>query len=280
MVFWCIKGVSVKFKPRMTMSRIYISISLVILLSLGLVTCYTNPVSGRKQLSLVPVAQEVQLGSNAFSEIKQQTPVSTDANVNAQVDRVGRRIASVVSLPQAQWEFVVFQDNTPNAFCLPGGKVGVYTGILPITQNEAGLATVIGHEVGHAVGRHGGERMSEQLLIQLGGMSLAVAMRDRPQQTQDLALMAYGAGTTLGRTLPHSRSQELEADYMGLIYMSRAGYDPHEAVGFWQRFKEWGDRQGGRPPEFLSTHPLDSRRIREIEGHMPEAMKEYQGHVG
>lgn len=246
-------------------------------LSLGLVTCYTNPVSGRKQLNLVPVDQEMQLGADAFTEVKRTTPISTDPAQTAQVDRVGRRISSVVSLPRAQWEFVAFKDDdTPNAFCLPGGKVGIYTGILPITHNEAGLATVIAHEVGHAVARHGAERISEQLLIQLGGVGLSVAMRDKPRQTQDMAMLAYGVGSTVGRTLPHSRRQELEADYMGLIYMARAGYDPRESVEFWKRFKAWGDRRGGRPPEFLSTHPLDSRRIKEIEKRMPEAQKEYR----
>ena len=248
-----------------------------LLLSVGLITCYTNPVTGRRQLSLIPVDQEVQLGESSFSEIKRQTPISSDANANSQVERVGRRIASVANLSNASWEFVVFQDNTPNAFCLPGGKVGVFSGILPITQNEPGMATVIGHEVGHAVARHGGERLSEGLLVQLGGVGLAVALREKPRETQELAMMAYGVGTTVGRMLPHSRKQELEADYMGLLFMARAGYDPHEAVLFWQRFKAYGDRQGGRPPEFLSTHPLDSRRIRELEKKMPEAMKEYRG---
>jgi predicted Zn-dependent protease len=252
-------------------------VSPALLLSVFIASCYTNPITGRKELSLVPIDQEVQLGAQAFTEVKQTTPISTNPTMTAEVSRVGQRIASVVNLPQAQWEFVVFQaDDTPNAFCLPGGKVGVYSGIFPITANDAGMATVIGHEVGHAVARHGGERMSEQLVLNLGGMGLALAMRNKPQQTQDLAMLAYGVGTTLGRTLPHSRQQELEADYMGLIYMARAGYDPHEAVNMWQRFKAWGDQQGGRTPEFLSTHPLDSRRISELQKHMPEAERDYR----
>lgn len=257
--------------------RFWRAISVALLLCAGLVTCYTNPVTGRRELSLVPVDQEVQLGEQAFREIKQQTPLSTDQNAAAEVERVGQRIANSVSLPQAHWEFVLFNEpNTVNAFCLPGGKVGVYSGILPITQSDPGLATVISHEVGHAVARHGGERMSQQLLVQLGGVGLAIALRNKPQQTMDLAMAAYGIGTTVGYSLPFSRKQELEADYMGLMYMARAGYDPQEAVGFWQRFKAWGDRQGGRPPEFLSTHPLDSRRIKELQKHMPEAQEKYR----
>jgi predicted Zn-dependent protease len=197
------------------------------------------------------------------------------------VERVGRKISAVVTLPNAQWEYVCFEDDdTPNAFCLPGGKIGIYTGILPITQNEAGLATVMGHEVAHATARHGGERISEQLAIQLGGVGLAVAMRDKPQETQEIAMVAYGAGTTLGRTLPHSRSQELEADRLGMLYMARAGYNPREAIEFWKRFKAWNDQRGGSPPEFLSTHPLDSRRIKQLEELLPEAMEEYRKHGG
>jgi predicted Zn-dependent protease len=249
---------------------------LALAMCLGLVTCYTNPISGRRELNLVPIDQELQLGQTAFTQVKQTTPISSDPNQTSQVERVGHRIAGVANLPQAQWEFVTFrEDQTANAFCLPGGKVGIYTGILPITQNEAGLATVVAHEVGHAVAHHGAERLSEQLLIQAGGVGLAVAMRNKPQQTQDMAMLAYGVGTAVGRTLPHSRTQEYEADYMGLILMSRAGYDPHEAVNFWQRFKAWGDRQGGRPPEFLSTHPIDSKRIAALQKHLPEAQKEY-----
>jgi predicted Zn-dependent protease len=256
------------------------ALALTFFLCAGLITCYTNPISGRRELSLVPADQEIQLGAQAFSDVKKQTPVSTDPNANAAVQRVGHRIANAVTLPNAQWEFVAFQSDQVNAFCLPGGKVGVYTALLPITQNDAGLATVIGHETGHAVARHGGERMSEQLLIQFGGLSLAMALQNKPKQTQDLALTAYGIGAAIGYELPFSRKQESEADYMGLIFMARAGYDPMEAVSFWQRFKAWGDKQGNRPPEFLSTHPLDSRRIKDLQKHMPEAQKEYRSRGG
>jgi predicted Zn-dependent protease len=158
--------------------------------------------------------------------------------------------------------------------------VGIYTGILPITENDNGLAVVTGHEVAHAVARHGGERMSEQLLISLGGIGLAVALREKPAETQALAMIAYGVTTTVGRVLPHSRRQELEADYMGLKFMAEAGYDPRGAVDFWRRFKAYSDKQGSKTPEFLSTHPLDERRIRELEKHMPEALEIYRKSQG
>jgi len=249
----------------------------IMLVALGFAACYTNPETGRRGLALFSPQEEAALGLQAFTEVKKETPISTDAEQNAQTQRVGQRISSVVQLPEAQWEFVVFkEDDTPNAFCLPGGKVGIYTGILPLTQNDNGVAVVMGHEVAHAVARHGGERMSEQLLIALGGVGLAVALREKPKETQALAMVAYGVTTAVGRTLPHSRRQELEADYMGLKFMAKAGYDPHGAVDFWRRFKAYSDKQGGRPPEFLSTHPLDARRIRELEKRMPEAVEIYR----
>jgi len=250
---------------------------LAVLMSVLIVSCYTNP-TGRKALMLVTPSQEAQLGLSAFEDIKRGTPRTTDSAQQALVERVGRKISRVVSLRNAQWEYVCFKaDDTPNAFCLPGGKIGIYTGILPITQSEAGLATVMAHEIAHAVARHGGERMSEQLVMQFGGIGLDVALQKEPEMTRQLAQLAYGVGSTLGRTLPHSRAQELEADRLGMMYMAKAGYDPHEALNFWKRFKQWNDQRGGAStPEFLSTHPVDTRRIAQLEELLPEAMKHYR----
>lgn len=254
------------------------AITATVLLAVVLAACYTNPLTKRKQLMLITPQEEAALGLTTFNQIKSETPASTDPEQTALVQRVGQRISSVVDLPYAQWEFIMFrEDQTANAFCLPGGKVGVYTGILPITQSEVGLATVVGHEVAHAVARHGGERMSQSLMVELGGMGLQVALQNKPAKTQELANLAYGVGTAVGYTLPYSRKQELEADRMGLTYMAKAGYDPREAIAFWQRFKAWSDNRGGQTLEFLSTHPLDSKRIKELKKCLPEALAVYQG---
>lgn len=240
-------------------------------------SCATVPETGRRELLLLSPQEEVRLGLTEFEKIKKSTPVSKDPAITEMVRRTGQRIAAVAPLPNAQWEFVVFDDpKTINAFCLPGGKVGVYTGILGITRNEAGLATVIGHEVSHAVARHGAERLSQGLLIQLGGAVLDTAMEKKSAETRDLTLLAYGLGSSLGVALPHSRMQESEADHLGLIYMARAGYDPREAVEFWRRFAEYNDRQGNRPIQFLSTHPVDQVRIRQLEAELPGALREYE----
>lgn len=248
----------------------------VLIAGLALFTtgCATVPETGRSQLLLISSSEEFQLGLSEFDKLKKTTPISKDAEVNAQVRRVGQRIAAVARLPNAQWEFVVFDaPQTANAFCLPGGKVGIYTGILRYTHDEAGLATVIGHEVAHAVARHGAERVSEGLLLQMGGQALGQAVKTNSAATQSIIMGAYGIGSAIGVTLPHSRSHELEADHLGLLYMARAGYDPHNAVTFWKRFSE-GKSGGGI--EWLSTHPLDKRRIAAIESHLPQALAEYQ----
>ena len=239
--------------------------------------CATVPETGRSQLRLISAEQEMKLGLAEFNKLKQSTPVSRDPVLRAQLQRVGRQIASVASLPGARWEFVLFdKPDEANAFCLPGGKVGVYTGILTVTRDEAGLAAVIGHEVAHAVARHGAERASEQLLVQAGGQALDIVMASRAPQWRGAVLGAYGIGGELGVVLPHSRAQELEADRIGLIYMARAGYDPRQAIAFWRRFGDYqAQRGGGRPIEFLSTHPLDETRIRALEEFMPQALAEH-----
>jgi metalloendopeptidase OMA1, mitochondrial len=250
-------------------------------LLLLLTSCATVPETGRSQLLLVSSSQETQLGLTEFDKLKQSTPISKDPAVNAMVQRVGQRIAAVAPLPNAQWEFVVFDEpKTANAFCLPGGKVGVYTGILPITKDENGLAVVIGHEVSHAVAHHGAERMSEALVTQLGGELLGTALAKNSAQTQNLFLGLYGVSSQVGWTLPHSRQQESEADHLGLLYMARAGYDPRAAVEFWTRFKAVNDKSGNKQWEFLSTHPLDEKRIAALEAEMPAALAEYQKHGG
>lgn len=251
----------------------YLLLAVVIVLA----ACYTNSETGRRQLLLFPKSVESELGVTTYAQIKQETPSSTDQAKNDLVNRVGRRVSAVVDLPGAQWEFTTFaNDDVVNAFCLPGGKIGVYTGILPITQNEAGLAAVVGHEVAHATARHGGERMSQGLLVNLGGLGLAMALQDKPRETVQLAMVAYGVATAVGVMLPYSRSHELEADRLGMNYMARAGYDPSEAIKLWRRMKAESDKRGGKPPEFLSTHPAEETRIAELEKHLPHALALYK----
>lgn len=254
------------------------STGIMLIAAMLLAGCATVPETGRSQLLLVSPQQEYQLGLSEFQKLKKTTPVSGDAANVAMVKRVGERIAAVASLPGAEWEFVLFDEpGTANAFCLPGGKVGVYSGILPITRDEAGLATVIGHEVAHAVARHGAERISEGLVLQFGGELLGQVMQTRSAAAQQLVLSAYGLGGQIGVMLPHSRQQELEADRLGLLYMARAGYDPREAVPFWERFSAYArSRGGGGNIEFLSTHPLDSTRIARLRANMPQAVTEYR----
>ncbi len=236
--------------------------------------CTTVPETGRKQFNFMNAQEEMKLGFTEFEKMKTATPISKDAKLNEMVTRVGKRIAAVANLPDAQWEFVVFDSKEANAFCLPGGKVGIYTGILPITKDEAGLATVIGHEVAHAVARHGGERISRAVAMQ--GLGQAVGTATSDSKYSQAIQVAYGLGSQVAVELPHSRSQESEADRIGLIYMARAGYDPEAAVGFWQRFGEANAKAGSSTPKFLRTHPTDETRVKQLQEWMPEAKAQYK----
>jgi predicted Zn-dependent protease len=244
---------------------------LLMAVTLAAAACRTVPFTNRRQLSLIPASQETQMGLSQYQQTLKESKLSTDAEKVALVRRVGQRIAAAADRKDFEWEFNLIEDDKMvNAWCLPGGKVAIYTGILPITQTEDGLAVVMGHEIAHALARHGGERMSQGLLAQMGGVALSVAMADKPAQTQQMFQAAYGAGATVGVLLPFSRAQESEADRIGLILMAKAGYDPAAAAPFWGRMSE-ASKGGGKPPEFLSTHPSDERRIKQIEEWLPEA---------
>jgi len=253
---------------------------LVVSLVVGLLAgCATAPVTGRQQFILIPPSQEIALGLKSYQEILKQSKLSQNKKIIDMVNRVGGNIARVATRDYPvtrdyEWEFTVIEDDkTPNAFALPGGKVAIYTGILKYTQDEAGLATVVGHEVGHVLARHGAERMSQYLLAQLGAVALNVAIKDQSPATVAAINVGYGVGTTVGVLLPFSRVEESEADHIGLILMAKAGYDPRTALAFWQRMAEAG---GEKPPAFMSTHPTDEKRIDQIKQWMPEAMAVYK----
>ena len=237
--------------------------------------CRTVPYTGRKQLALIPADQEAALGVSAYRDTLKKEKISTDPEKTAMVERVGRRIAAAADKPDFQWEFKLIEDDkVVNAFCLPGGKVAVYTGLLKVAQDDTGLAVVMGHEVAHALARHGGERMSQGMLASLGGVALAVAMAEKPGETQALAQQAYGLGVGVGVLLPYSRGHEAEADHIGLILMAKAGYDPRRAVDFWQRMSA-GEKDPGLA-RFLQTHPTGEQRIARIKELLPEALKHYK----
>lgn len=247
-------------------------------------SCSVVPLTGRKQLNLLPESEMIAMGFTNYSDFLKDNPPSTDAGNAAMVREVGNNIASAVvkyftdnnlqsRLNGYSWEFNLVNDPTPNAWCMPGGKVVVYSGILPLTVDRNGLAVVMSHEIAHAVARHGNERMSQELLAQLGGIALSEAVKEKPQETRNIFMTAYGIGSQVGVLLPYSREHELEADKLGLIFMAMAGYDPNTAIAFWERMAAAG---GEKPPEFLSTHPSDQSRINKIRAAIPEAMKYYK----
>ncbi len=240
-----------------------------------LAACATAPYTGRSQLMLVTPGEEIALGVQASKEILQKEPISNDPYYNDLVRRVGMRIAQAANRPNFQWEFyVIDKPKVVNAFCLPGGKIFVYTGLFKYAETESELATVMAHEVGHALARHGAERMSMILLAQLGEAAAAAALDIKSNEAAFAFDMAYGVVVTLGVLLPYSRTQEYEADHIGLILMSIAGYDPHAALSFWEKMAQ---NSKNKPTlEFLSTHPLDQHRIARIQALMPEAMRYYR----
>jgi len=262
------------------------SLLIGILLSfLFLSACATVPLTERKALHLVSDSELAALSLQQYQKVLHESKLSNDQARVHMVRSVGSGIARATEdllrergleseTKGYKWEFNLIEDDkTVNAWCMPGGKVAVYTGLLPVAQNETGLAVVMGHEIAHAIAKHGNERMSQGLLQQMGGVALSVALSTNPSATNQIFMAAYGVVTTVGVMLPYSRTHESEADRIGLILMAKAGYDPREAIPFWQRMNEKG---GSRPPEFLSTHPAPDTRIKDIKSHIPEAMKHYK----
>jgi predicted Zn-dependent protease len=246
--------------------------ALVVGVLLLVIACQTVPLTGRRQLVLLPEGEELKMGLASYQEVLSKSRKSTDAAATARVVRVGRRIAAATDRTDYQWEFALLEDNQANAFCLPGGKVAVYTGLLPVAQDDAGLAVVLAHEAAHAIARHGGERVSQQLLVQGGLAATQVALANRDPIIVQAATALLGAGATVGMLLPWGRQQESEADHLGLIYMAKAGYHPSAAITLWQRMGAGGQRQ----VEFLSTHPSPETRIEQIRAWIPEALTHYK----
>ncbi|MBM2840885.1 MAG: peptidase Ste24p [Bacteroidetes bacterium] len=262
------------------------NITLLITLLFLLLSCSTVPITGRKQLSLIPAGEMLSMSYQQYGEFLKTNKLSTNQEQTQMVKRVGGKIQNGVErffsekgmsdqLKDYRWEVNLVESKDVNAWCMPGGKIVVYTGILPVTQTETGLAVVMGHEVAHAIAEHGNERMSQGLLAQVGAVGLSVALKDKPDQTKNLWMTAYSVGAQYGALLPFSRTQESEADEIGLILMAMAGYNPNEAVSFWQRMSQ--NSGGNKPPEFMSTHPSDQTRIENIRQKLPEAMKYYKG---
>jgi predicted Zn-dependent protease len=260
---------------------------LVLAVPFTLIACSRNAFTGRNQLTLYPEAEIQTMAAQEYrSFLGQNKVVSTNSDKDAEmVRRVGQRITAAVEryanennlqtqLEGYKWEYNLVDSKDVNAWCMPGGKIVVYTGLLPITQNEAALAVVMGHEVTHAIARHGNERMSQGMVQQLGGVALSVALANKPAETQNLFQTAYGIGSNVGAILPFSRKNELEADKYGLFFTAMAGYNPEASIALWERMAQAGG--GNRPPEMLSTHPVEEKRIAELKRIMPEALKLYR----
>jgi predicted Zn-dependent protease len=256
-----------------------------LILSLSVLSCSSVPVTGRKQFNIIPQGQMLSMSLQQYDEFLKTNKLSTNTEQVALVKRVGGRIQRAVERFMAEknmsdqikdykWEFNTVESKEVNAWCMPGGKVVVYTGILPVTADETGLAVVLGHEIAHAIAEHGGERMSQGLVAQFGGMALETALKNKTEATKNLWMTAYGVGAQFGALLPYSRLQESEADHMGIIFMAMAGYNPSKSVEFWERMSKQSG--GQKPPEFMSTHPADETRIANLKKWTPEAMEYFK----
>ena len=259
----------------------YITLSICLFL-LG--ACSTVPITGRSQLNLIPGSSMLSMSNQQYGTFLKENKVSRNQQQVAMVKRVGQRVQNAVEryfissglkehLADYKWEFNLVEDKQVNAWCMPGGKVVVYTGILPVAVDDTGLAVVMGHEIAHAIAEHGNERMSQGLLAQLGGVALSTAISTKPAATQQLWMSVYGMGAQYGAIMPYGRMQESEADHLGLVFMAMAGYDPNAAISFWERMA--AQKGGQAPPEFLSTHPSDANRIANIKRLIPEVLRQY-----
>jgi predicted Zn-dependent protease len=255
--------------------------------ALGLAACSQNAITGRSQLSLYNESELQSMAAQQYAQfLSENKVVSASGSKDAEmVRRVGQRLTAAINQYYSQqgltaelegykWEYNLVDAKEVNAWCMPGGKIVVYTGLLPVTQNEAALAAVVGHEIAHALAKHGNERMSQQAVQQLGGVALQTAVANKSAAAQNLLLSAYGIGSNVGALLPFSRKQELEADRYGLIFSAMAGYNPQEAIALWERMKAASN--GSKPPEILSTHPAEDTRIQKLREMMPEALKYYK----
>ncbi len=252
------------------------------------ISCGTVPMTGRKQFTAIPSSQMISLAEDSYAQVLNESKLSNNQLYTTQVRRVGTRVSQAVekyfkekgledNIKNYSWEFHVLASDEKNAWCMPGGKIAFYEGIMPICENDNGVAVVMAHEIAHAVAKHGNERMSQQLAAQLGGMALSEALENEKETTRKLALAAFGVGAQVGIMLPYSRTHEKEADELGLYFMAMAGFNPREAPEFWKRMKEQSG--GAGVPEFLSTHPNPESRIDNINQHMPEAMKYYNSNT-
>lgn len=261
--------------------RVLMAAMLLVSLTTG---CSTVPVTGRAQLNMIPGPSMMSMSLQQYDQFLKEHKLSSNKQQTEMVRRVGLRISQAVErymiangmqdqVKNYQWEFNLVEDPQVNAWCMPGGKVVVYTGLLPVAVDETGLAVVMGHEIAHAVAEHGNERMSQQLLAKAGGVALSTALSTRAAETQQLWMSVYGLGAEYGAILPYGRLHESEADHLGLVFMTMAGYDPRAAVAFWERMA--AKKNGQATPEFLSTHPSDATRINTIKQLIPEVQKKY-----